>query len=200
MTKPSRFFENGLDAACGGSLWVDSADSSENRTSASGLTEPSVADAQARRRSRRGGWLRRRAGSRWRRTRRRSTAKSAIPWCRMSRRDGPPPSRTESGDDSACNLPPPLTRSMVVVVDVRVSPMARPSSSRCGHSTSTGATARNSGPGKIALAADRRLRDGFLGGDFGQPLRQTGRGERLDRHEIDRSGHRRSSGHRSENA
>ena len=46
MTKPSRFFENGLDAACGGSFWVDSADSSENRTSASGLTEPSVRDAQ----------------------------------------------------------------------------------------------------------------------------------------------------------
>src|SRR5882724_9663866 len=32
-----------------------------------------------------------------------------------------------------------------------VVPTARPSSSRCGHSTSTGATARNSGPGKSAL-------------------------------------------------
>ena len=42
MTKPSRFFENGFEAACGGSFCVDSADSSENRTSASGLTEPSV--------------------------------------------------------------------------------------------------------------------------------------------------------------
>src|SRR5450432_1913674 len=31
-------------------------------------------------------------------------------------------------------------------------PTARPSSSRCGHSTSTGATARNSGPGKSPLA------------------------------------------------
>src|SRR5713226_8209687 len=29
--------------------------------------------------------------------------------------------------------------------------MARPASSRCGHSTSTGATARNSGPGKSPL-------------------------------------------------
>ena len=47
MTKPSRFFENGFDAACGGSFWVDSADSSENRTSASGLTEPSVATHSA---------------------------------------------------------------------------------------------------------------------------------------------------------
>src|SRR5258707_10364356 len=32
-----------------------------------------------------------------------------------------------------------------------VFPMARPSSSRCGHSTSIGATARNSGPGKSPL-------------------------------------------------
>lgn len=31
-------------------------------------------------------------------------------------------------------------------------PTARPSSLRCGHSTSTGATARNSGPGKSPLA------------------------------------------------
>src|SRR6202047_1887638 len=30
-------------------------------------------------------------------------------------------------------------------------PMARPASSRCGHSTSTGATARKSGPGKSPL-------------------------------------------------
>src|SRR3978361_566621 len=43
MTKPSRFFENGLAAACGGSFWVDSADSSQKRTSASGAPEPSVA-------------------------------------------------------------------------------------------------------------------------------------------------------------
>ena len=42
MTKPSRFFENGFEAACGGSFCVDRADSRENRTSASGLTEPSV--------------------------------------------------------------------------------------------------------------------------------------------------------------
>ena len=42
MTKPSRFLENGFAAASGGSLAVDSADSSEKRISASGLTEPSV--------------------------------------------------------------------------------------------------------------------------------------------------------------
>src|ERR1700761_551054 len=42
MTKPSRFFENGLEAACGGSFWVDSADSSEKRTRPSWLTEASV--------------------------------------------------------------------------------------------------------------------------------------------------------------
>ncbi len=47
MTKPSRFFENGFEAACGGSFCVDRADSSENRTSASGLTEPSVATHSA---------------------------------------------------------------------------------------------------------------------------------------------------------
>src|SRR5262249_6120369 len=41
-TKPSRFLENGLAAACGGSLAVDSAESSEKRISASGLTEASV--------------------------------------------------------------------------------------------------------------------------------------------------------------
>ena len=42
MTKPSRFFENGFEAACGGSFWVDSADSRENRTIASGLTVASA--------------------------------------------------------------------------------------------------------------------------------------------------------------
>ena len=42
MTKPSRFLENGFEAACGGSFWVDSADSSEKRTSPSWLTEASV--------------------------------------------------------------------------------------------------------------------------------------------------------------
>src|SRR5690242_11377969 len=42
MTKPSRFFENGLAASCGGSFAVDSADKSENRIKDSGLTEPSV--------------------------------------------------------------------------------------------------------------------------------------------------------------
>src|SRR5260370_38507426 len=47
MTKPSRFFENGLEAAWGGSFWVDNADSKENRTSASGLTGPSVATHSA---------------------------------------------------------------------------------------------------------------------------------------------------------
>src|ERR1700761_6524682 len=47
MTKPSRFFENGRAAECGESLRVDSADSSENRISASGLTEPSVATQSA---------------------------------------------------------------------------------------------------------------------------------------------------------
>src|ERR1700743_1226313 len=43
MTKPSRFFEKGRTAAWGGSLWVERADSNENRTRASVLTEPSVA-------------------------------------------------------------------------------------------------------------------------------------------------------------
>src|SRR5271167_4386722 len=47
MTKPSRFFENGLDAAWGGSFWVDNDDNRENRTIASGLTEPSVATQSA---------------------------------------------------------------------------------------------------------------------------------------------------------
>src|ERR1700685_2285699 len=47
MTNPSRFFENGLDAAWGGSFWVDSADNRENRTNASGLTDPSVATHKA---------------------------------------------------------------------------------------------------------------------------------------------------------
>ena len=47
ITKPSRFLANGRTAACGGSLWVDSADSNEKRTNASGLTEPSVATHSA---------------------------------------------------------------------------------------------------------------------------------------------------------
>ena len=42
MTKPSRFLANGLAAAFGLSLLVDSADSSEKRITASGLIEPSV--------------------------------------------------------------------------------------------------------------------------------------------------------------
>src|SRR5260370_10075740 len=41
MTKPSRFLENGLAAACGGSFAVDSADNSEKRIRHSALTEPS---------------------------------------------------------------------------------------------------------------------------------------------------------------
>src|SRR5258708_12064081 len=42
MTKPSRFLENGLAAACGGSFAVDSADNNEKRIKHSALTEPSV--------------------------------------------------------------------------------------------------------------------------------------------------------------
>src|SRR3974390_1068713 len=41
-TKPSRFLENGLDAVCGTSLAVESADNSEKRMTISGLIEPSV--------------------------------------------------------------------------------------------------------------------------------------------------------------
>ena len=47
MTKPSRFLEKGREAACGGSFWVDSAESSEKRTRASGFTVPSVATHSA---------------------------------------------------------------------------------------------------------------------------------------------------------
>ena len=46
MTKPSRSLVKGFDALSGGSFWVDSADSSEKRISASALTEPSVRDGQ----------------------------------------------------------------------------------------------------------------------------------------------------------
>src|ERR1700747_448365 len=42
MTKPSRFFEDGWAAACGGSFAVDSANNSEKRIRHSALTEPSV--------------------------------------------------------------------------------------------------------------------------------------------------------------
>src|SRR5258708_20408652 len=42
MTKPSRFFENGFEADCGGSVWGEGADNRENRPIASGLTEASV--------------------------------------------------------------------------------------------------------------------------------------------------------------
>src|SRR5215469_1094638 len=47
MTKPSRFLENGLEAPCGGSLDIDSAESSEKRIRLSTLTEPSVATHSA---------------------------------------------------------------------------------------------------------------------------------------------------------
>jgi hypothetical protein len=39
--------ENGLAASSGGSFWVESAESSENRTTDSGLMEPSVATHSA---------------------------------------------------------------------------------------------------------------------------------------------------------
>ena len=48
MTKPSRSLEKGLDAFSGGSFWVDSADSSEKRISASAVTEPSAPMESAR--------------------------------------------------------------------------------------------------------------------------------------------------------
>ena len=47
-TKPSRSRENGFDAFSGGSLWVDSADSSEKRISASSVAEPSAPIEMAR--------------------------------------------------------------------------------------------------------------------------------------------------------
>src|SRR5579871_6120888 len=47
MTKPSRFFENGLEAPSGGSFDIDSAESSEKRIRHSTLTEPSVATHSA---------------------------------------------------------------------------------------------------------------------------------------------------------
>src|ERR1700760_1816530 len=47
MTKPSRFLEKGRAAACGASLRIDSADSSENRIRVSRLTEPAVATHSA---------------------------------------------------------------------------------------------------------------------------------------------------------
>jgi hypothetical protein len=48
MTKPSRSFEKGLEAFSGTSFWVESADSSEKRISASAVTEPSVATEMTR--------------------------------------------------------------------------------------------------------------------------------------------------------
>ena len=47
ITKPSRSLLNGRAAACGGSLRVDSADSSENRIRLSGFTEASVPTTSA---------------------------------------------------------------------------------------------------------------------------------------------------------
>src|SRR5437868_1856974 len=43
---------------------------------------------------------------------------------------------------------------------------------------------------KITGAADSGLRDGFLGRNIRELLREVGRRERLDRDEIDRAGHR----------
>ena len=47
-TKPSRSLENGFDAFSGGSLWVDSAESSEKRITASSVAEPSAPIEMAR--------------------------------------------------------------------------------------------------------------------------------------------------------
>src|SRR5450432_795064 len=44
---------------------------------------------------------------------------------------------------------------------------------------------------EIALAPDARLLERLFGGDIGQPFGKAGRGERLDIHKIDRTGHRR---------
>ena len=52
---------------------------------------------------------------------------------------------------------------------------------------------------KIALAADARLSERFLGGNIGEPFGEAGRGGRIDGDEIGRFPPSLSSGRRSEN-
>ena len=105
ITKPSRSLLNGRAAASGGSLRVDSADSSEKRIRLSGFTDASVPINQRRLGTRRGGSPRRQVGSRWRPRRRQLMSPPASPWCRSAPPGSPPPSRTGSARSSALNLP-----------------------------------------------------------------------------------------------
>ncbi len=151
ITKPSRFLAKGRTAFCGGSLWVESADSSEKRISASGFTWSRRWPRTAPHRLRRGGSLRRRAGSQWRRGATRSTARSASPWCRTC------PARwsaTEPNMEAAVildELAAAGDAQQCVVIDIAIGAGGLASTWRCVHSTSTGATARNNGPGKSPL-------------------------------------------------
>ena len=97
---------------------------------------------------RRGGSPRRRAGSPCRPRRRRWRWRSASPWCRSAPPGSRRPSRTGSARSQRANLPVPRGAQQVVVGDRLVGAAAAASARRCGHSISTGGSARNSGPGK----------------------------------------------------
>ena len=158
-----------MAAACGGSFCGRQRRQQREADQASGLTEPSVATHSAasvspRRIASTPSWIAVAPDA--------QAVDSEIGEPLVPKRLGQMrrrPSRTGSAGDRR-ETAAAADAQQVVVVDLSLAPSARPSSSRCGHSTSTGATARNSGPGKSPLRADAGLRDRLLGGDFGEPL------------------------------
>jgi hypothetical protein len=150
MTKPSRFLENGFAAACGGSFAVDSADKSEKRISDSALTEPSVpmqsaALASPRRIASTPSWIALAPEAQAVDT---EIGEPLVPK-RSARCSATDANRQRSW--MAWKRPDALARKRSSYPTASLAPEPAASTSRCGHSISTGATARNSGPGKSPL-------------------------------------------------
>src|SRR3954451_22144258 len=150
MTKPSRFLANGFAADSGGLFDVESADNSEKRINASGLTEPSVpmqsaASASPRRIASTPSWIALAPEAQAVDT---EMGEPLVPnW--SARCSATEPNRQRSW--MAWKQPEALARRRSSYPTASLAPDAAASTSRCGHSVSTGATARNSGPGKSPL-------------------------------------------------
>src|SRR6476469_172436 len=150
MTKPSRFLANGFAADSGGLFDVESTDNSEKRINASGLTEPSVpmqsaASASPRRIASTPSWIALAPEAQAVDT---EMGEPLVPnW--SARCSATEPNRQRSW--MAWKRPEALARRRSSYPTVSLAPEAAASTSRCGHSISTGATARNSGPGQSPL-------------------------------------------------
>ena len=152
MTNPSRFFENGLAAACGGSFAVDSADRSEKRTSDFGIDRAVGADAQGRLRfaapDRLDAELDRRGARGAGRRQRDRRALGAEPLGQRVGDRAEHEALVEAVEGSGIGAPHQVPVGDRIVGCRRLAATMR----RCGHSSSIGGTARNSGPGKSPRA------------------------------------------------